>query len=380
MEARRAPVTLHVRPSRHYFRRGQADELAALLETMESETTITPLMSPTELLLDNNGYTRDGYRLTTLSFKEVCHFICPGSKVMLNDLAGMTGKRGQDDPLSDGTMAVNFFNEVLDLRFPLLEGYRVIRNERQKLIEGIVGSKQRILDNLTLFNQTQETIRTVSEESEFWSAAILGRKMLLWYRKPDPLFSRTIARDNVLRFFPGYYFCNGEARGTSVRGTTAIYTRHGVCLGPYDEYGGRLAHIGRDFNRRLDKMFGAILSKELPVNELEAGCDSMFQQPLGYAGLDKEGRQERKSQLTRALAELKVPSRIGEELVDDAAFLGHTTEQEHTPRYDTERLFQSRTVFDLFCRLIGTARKINTRRREILERAGYQMLLGKFAG
>jgi len=377
MEARRAHVPLHVRPTVNMFRRGQEADLAAHLERVEQDTNILPLMAPSELILGYEGETAAGYKYTTLSFKEVCHIVCPGSKVMLNNLAGMTEKSRQNPELASGKMATDFFNEVMQLRFPLLESYRVIYNEKDQLIEGIVGSKQQILDNLTLFRQAQETIRTISTDVEFWSAAILGRKMLLWYRKPDPLFTRRLGED-VVSFYPGYYFCNGEARGTSVRGTAAIYTRYGVCLGPYDEFGGRLAHIGRDFHRRLDKMFGAVLSKELPVEELEAGCDSMCRTPLGYANLDKKARQERRQQLTRSLAELKVPSRIGAELVEDAALLGHDTRQPHIPAYDTERVFASRTIFDLFCRVVKTARKINTRRREVLERAGYQMLRGNF--
>jgi hypothetical protein len=360
----------------HAFSRGQADRLLAQLQELENRSSVNRLLRPAELQLHADGTTlyRE-YRFTATAFRELCQLLGSGSTAFLRDVAGMSRHMNTlRDGLVDGEFACKTFNQLVDLRFPLLESYRVIRDESHRLIEGFVGSKQKTLDNLSLFRQAQLAFH--EDVSEFWGGALIGRRMLLWYRHYKSLFTYHRRGDQPWQFYHGYYLCNGEARGTSVRGTSAVFMRHGVCLAPYDIYGGRLAHVGRDFHKRLDWMFGTILGKDLPVDALRAGCDSLVASPLGVAGVSEKERHARRLRFVRGLSELGVPQNLGKEVVDEAISIGLEVPLSPLVSMDSDRNLEQRTLFDVFCCLARMAHRLNTRRREVLERAAYALLLG----
>lgn len=373
---------LYCKPALHYFSKSRQSELEARLHRNDRVTSIQSLMTPQELQLDKYGKTlQGGYEYTSASFQQLCRILSAGASAFLRDIAGENPHRDDRERLSNGQFARRLFNEVVELRFPLLTAYRVIRDEESKLIDGVIGSKHFTLENSALYEQVQAAVAATAKPVVFYSGVLSGRKMLLWYRSRRPFLIQQVGGSDVWKFYSGYFFCNGEARGTSARGTMALFCKRGVCLGPYQKYGGRVPHIGRDFNRRLDKLFGKIFSKEVPIDQFRDGLASMLAEPLGCSGLEKKELVARIRTLARAMTALNIPQRIAEQIVEDALYVGHESTRPEAGMplaYRRDRLFASRTTFDLFVCLIRSAGRMNLSRREVLEQAAWQMLAGDF--
>lgn len=371
---------LYQRSELFYFDKAHQHGLESRLRRNDRATSIGSLRVPQELQLDEHGQTlQGGYRYTSTSFRQLCRILAAGASTFLRDIAGKNPSHDGRHCLSNSQLARNLFNAVVDMRFPLLEAYRLVRDDESKLIEGVIGSKHFTLLNSTFYAQAQSAVSTTGKQIGFHSAVLSGRRMLLWYRSRQPFLTLQVGSTDAWNFYSGYFFCNGEARGTSARGTMAIFCKCGICLGPYHIFGDRVSHIGRDFHRRLDKMFGKVFSKEVPVEQARSGLTGMLSTPLGCNGLDVKELRVRVKKLVRVVTALSVPQRIAEQVIDDALYVGHKSVQPGAAAplsYSQDRVFATRTMFDVFARLIRSAGRMNLGRREVLEQAAWQMLTG----
>lgn len=365
---------LYTKPPYHAFRAQQMAQLEKLLTESERSTTLHPLADTQDLQLSEDGRTRRGnYRYTSHAFQQLTQLLCPGLSKMLPDLSG-TIRRGElPSHLYFKGVAQRIFNQVVDLRFPMLAQYRVIRDEHSRLIEGFVGVKHRPLENIDSFRQMRDAIESTAPNAKFHAAVLSGRRLTLWFRNERADFQVTVGT-KVTPMHAGYYFSNGEATGSSVRGAFALYTPYGVCLRPFKK-NERVTHIGRDFSRRLNKMFRLVLSDATPLAELQAICQATLPISLGYADLDAKAAKERDHKLVRSLGELGIPQRIAVGALTDALQAG--AEATQLQPYQLSIGLASRTIFDLFASLLRLARRLPVNRREKVEQAAYLTLTGK---
>lgn len=374
MNARTSERQLYHRPPVYAFKPGQFEALEAKLREIENATTLTSLSDIAELQLDADGTTfSGGYHYTAASFRQICRTLAAGASTFFRDIGGMTVRTLDQPDLVNDQLACAMFNQLLALRFELLTAFRVIRNEQSKLIEGMVGAKHFTLENSTLNAMVRDLMAASGRDLRFYTGAVVGRKLLLWYRDPQPLFTVRVATNQTWPLYHGYFFCNGEARGTSVRGTTALFTPQGSCLGPYKTYGRRVSHIGRDFNRRLDKMFAFIVGCNIPREELYAGCKALLTTQLGYQGLNEKAQRVHTRLLLRSLSDLHIPQRLAAVILDDAIEAGHD-ESQMNMICSLDQLRASRRMFDLFAATTRAARGLDVSRRETLEQAAFEML------
>jgi len=363
---------LYRRPKPQAFRRAEKQGLEQLLQKSERHTTIDPLVSTDELKLTTKATTVDrGYKYTYHAFIQMCQLLAPGLSTLLPDVSGAQ-RKGLDEAHIDSRMAIDIFNGLVELRFSRLAGYRVIRNEADLQIEGIIGAKHRFLENNQLFQHAEQVLGRHDDPVNFHAGLVVGRQMMLWYRREQP-FLEQLVDDEPWRFYSGYYFCNGESSGVSVRGTLAIFSKQGTCLAPIDEFGGRVTHIGKDFSQRLNRLFGTILSNEVPVDAVREGFRNLAQTDLGYGGLDEEARTERSSEITARLGDLRLSRRLADDVVERTLFQGKNP-QPATPTYDWERVFRQRKMLDLFAVLVRVSRGLGLNNRERMEQVAYSLL------
>lgn len=369
--AQRPQIEVYSKPAVHGTR--DESELEKLLEATERATSLHKIADIEELKLTSEAVTRrDGYRYTSHSFRQLCQIVAPGLSTLLPDISGMARKDIPEEEI-DGVKALQVFNSLLELRFQRLSAFRVIRNEDERLIEGVVGTKHRSLENLTLLRQARDSIASgAAHPHSFHAGVLIGRRMMLWYRNPAPVLSVSV-EGIPWPIYSGYYFCNGEATGTSVRATMALFTSHGTALAPINKFGGRVTHIGRDFNRRLDKLFGALLSKEVPREKLVKGSQRLFAESLGYEDLDDRRRKSRSKAIIKALGEAGIQQRLAADILDEALERGYRGAAAR-PSYQTDKVYASRRLFDLFCSVVRTARQLPINRREKTEQAAYTLL------
>lgn len=369
---------LYAKPGRQQFTANQSRELAEYLQTLDQRTSVRSLNDVEELHLNENGQTlRDEYRFSSHAFRQAAQIVCPGLSKMLPDISGTVQLKDERDRLVDGRCAVRIWNDLVDLRFPLFERYRIIRNDHDRTIEGFVGQKHQYLENLWLYHEVSDLIAHTHPTVTMYAATMNGRRFSIWFRSSIPMF--TLAVDEQLwPFYSGYYFTNGEATGTSVRGTLAVFTPKGVCLGAYRRFGKRVTHIGRDFMSRLGEMFSSVLQGEVPVDKLRAGADALLTRSLGFPlDSNKEQRKERSKKISHSLGLLGVQKNLAVEIVEKALAAGRHHGMDTQSWSQVNQLYASRTLLDLLVPLLWVARKVDIVRREKLEQAAFEILTGR---
>lgn len=354
--------------------------LGQYLRDMDAATTLNPVMEPAELQLDERTRRtkRGGYTYTTPGFAQVTQLLAPGLSKLLPDLAGMVATPDDRDRYISGARAIKIFNDVIDLRFEQFSPYRVIRHETGKTIEGLVGAKHQFLENLSLYDQVSDVVLKNRPDVPLYGGLLSGRRLALWYRSRQPLFTLPMS-PKPWPFYYGYYFCNGEATGMAVRGTLAVFTPQGVCLGPYRRHGGRVTHTGKEFFQRLGALFETLTTADLPEKELKEGAQALLVTPLGFGDLrTMRERRKRETVLTNTLSGLGIPQKLSRDIMHEAVLIGRETDPGKRPALEPSRLYASRMLFDLFTPLLRWALQLDFSRRERVEQAAYDVLTGKF--
>jgi hypothetical protein len=370
---------VYVTPKLKTFDPGGITKLAGVLQKMDRDTTVSHLTDSSELQFDFDAKTvRGGFRFTAAAFSQIAQLVAPGLSKFLPDIAGTTVLSDIKAPLVDAVEAIKLWNHVVDLRFPLFQRYRVIRNIQDGTIEGLVGHKHHYLENLSLYREACESLSIHRPEVQPYAAILVGRRLAVWFRSPAPMFNLDI-REKKWSFHHGYYFTNGEATGTAVRGTLTIFSPAGTCLAPFQKYGDKVCHTGKSFNQRLGQMFAKIAETEIPLELIQTGASHMLTKSLGFkSDWDKNQRAARMRKLIHAVMALGVPNAQAKEIAERTMSEGRNRGQDTPISQRTHILYASRTLLDLYVPLLWAARQTEIGRREKIEQAAFDVLVGRF--
>lgn len=368
---------LFVRPISMTFRPDQLNELTAYLQRLERNSDLMPIQDPVELTLNDRDRThRGGYRLTSLCFQQVVGMLCRGGAQYIMDLAGLVMPGHVPSNLARPASARMLYNELIQLRYSVLAGCRLLRNDLTHTIDGLVGPKFHSYENLSMLGTVTDTLRQTRPDMRFHGAYMIGRKLLLWYRDKSPF--HTLQMDGAMwRFYYGYYLRNAETSGVGVRGCSAVFTPRGSCLSQFEK-ASRVVHVGSTFETRLRKMLEHTLNSSRPASELATRLTAMRQQSLGYTMEAERGRLDRTRLLSKQLGQLGIPTFGAKQCLEDTLRLGSRVPTAAEEIVDKTRVYSTRTVFDLFSVLVRTARALPVPQREAMEQVAYQVLLGKF--
>lgn len=348
--------------------------LAARLTRLDEHTLVRSITRVEDLDLLPNGLTRDGYRYTAIGFLQVAYELSPGLSTLVPDIAGCSRRPEQEAEQFDLGAAIGIFNTTLSLRFNQLRGHRLVCDTRKKQIEGLVGPKRQYLKNSEMLQAIDDAIHGVRGVS-FHGAEIIGRRLTLWYRKAEPVLQLK-CRDQTHPIWTGFYFCNSEAAGTGLRGTDILFNRHGCCLGPF-RAGTRMAHVGKTFRKRAERLFGKVIDREPNAERIRKGLRELVNTPLQVIG-DPEARDQHKLRLTHMLARSKkVSAWLAKDVVENALMVGADNEALGPMQLVHPQPYANRSAYDLFCALIRRSRNLNLERREGLEQAAYELMLGR---
>lgn len=328
------------------------------------------------LQLAMDGSTIYGnWRLTLAAFKQAAHIMGPGLSVAIPDIAGTTTSPRNVNGLVDRSVAIRLWNDLVTLRYPLFSRFRMIQNARTQLIEGFVGTSHQYLENAAMYAEAMELLRQYRPQAAFYAGRVVSRRLSIWLRDVSPTFTVPVD-DRAWAARIGYYFTNGEATGTSVRGTVALFLPCGVCLGPYQRYGRRVSHKGRDFTQRLGMMFAEVYQATPPVDELQAGLRAAVTTSLGFNDPGEQARQARKKKLIHAMSLLGISKSLAAEAMDAALATGRHGDTELAELRSPEQ-YARRTVLDLLVPLLHLARRVDLLQRERIEQAAFNIVLGR---
>lgn len=359
---------LYTQPITRRFGTDQYAQFIEYLESPQHNCIVRAIGSPEELLLNADGYTADGFRYGWAGFKSLTKLLCDGLHAALLDLTGIRQTRGQRG-LCDFPAAVSLFNTLVRLRFERLQSSQMVCSLGDKTIDGIVGQSYQFLTN----RRYVELMECQEMSAKFLAAQLVGRRLLIWYREPEPSFE-VVSRKHNYPQWRGLFGSNSEGANTSVRLTNAVYSQQGTSLADYDGDGRRQIHAGSDFDKRVGDMFRHVV-QHVPSAEdylqLTTKCDELLEIPTN------QRQQERRiDHLTARVRRRGIPRSIAREIVMLGLTQGADTMIDVQTGPDTNYRFPTRTRYDLACGAMRCGIRIGPARREAVEQIAYAILTG----
>jgi hypothetical protein len=376
--------SLFVRPEVITFEASEEHKFVSTLEKGSDATAVLPLGNPEEMQLDAEGrlkFEGEYYRYTASAFRQICQLIAPGLSRLIPNLAGerRAAKDRYNDDIFALDSAIQVFNTILDLRFPNLEGKRVVRNTDTKQVEGLIGHKHQFLSNYDLYIRAAEMAEGM-DGTEFDFAKIAGSRMMARFVGEEPLFH--VNQDKPTDpFYAGFHFSNSEKGGASVRaGQCFIRELTGTsCLGNLRS----LPHSGKDFYVRLERILSSSMRPADPDNLRRKAAILQTKLLLVWNQEEKHDeekmRDKCKQHLTSVLQQQKLTATRSRQLVNSAMAIGsYDKEGSRKPAFKRKREMGSRTNYDMFNAITREAARLPIGVQERLEQVAFDLLIGKF--
>jgi hypothetical protein len=370
---------LFVYPETKTYAEGEESALAAKLTDTDRVTQTPYIGALAQIQLDHEGFLPNGYRYTSTAFKQICGLACPGLHQAVVDLSGM--RRTSLQPRYDYSFpdAIEVFNKALRIRYTeRFDGkVRLIKDVKRKLVEGVMGPKYSYLENRALYDIVRDAMFSSPVRVRFLEATLEGRRLMLRFVHTQRLFAVAFSSAaDVENFSGGYHISNSEIGGeASVRVTTLLYRHHTATtsLGPFPGRG-PLAHTGKDFTKRLKRVFASALAVHQDGRMLARRMNSLMFLPLDLGEGEKQ-REERLDDLSLLLHRQNIPRGLARRII--LATMSYGSEPaEQLPRAPA-RSRPGRTWFDLYNTLTRESRGLDMTVMEAVEQAAFQILLGR---
>lgn len=356
------------------FGEKQETEFVAHLRRTDADTLVTPLMQIEELELTLTGETKqDAYRFTSVGFVQTCQMLASGLSTFAPNLVYEERSGIPDPDQHDLLLGITTFNGTLALRFKQLARMRVVRHTPSKLIHGIVGFQYTFTENADVYTVLAETVRRSAIKMKFLGGVTVGRRMSVWFRSLTPVF-KIIIDGQPHEFWVGYYFCNGEATGSSLQATQVIYNRFGCCLRPHAA--GKERHSGRDFAQRAAGLFERVVERDWALQQYEEHLYRLRETSLGVVGTEEE-RNKQIQKIAEALSRRRMRQKVALDFVHNALAVGADLKERQPYERMSGAMIANRNGYDLFCALVRGAKQLGMDRREQAEMAAYEVFTGK---
>jgi hypothetical protein len=340
-----------------------------------------------DLQLDSRGRLPGGFRYTVTGLQAVCRAASPGLYQLVTELAGCN-RDAAKDPRDDYSFpeAIEIFNRVIARRFDhrFLDKQRVVRDGRTKLVEGLVGPKYSIVENIDFFERATDAASQVTN-MPLSEAVLAGRRLILRFAAPKPLFSLAVPDANVPEFgrgadafHAGLHFLNSEIGGDASLRAAVMLRRAAdgtASLGRW--LGGRRVHTGRELMRRVAMVFSEAASVEQDADRLRVRMLALRSESLGLKAAGPDARIERLRAIMSWLQAQAIQARVAERAVVDALYRGAYGVPGAVPAAPDEIGPSSRTAFDLYIALTTQGQDLYVTGRETTEQVAYRMLLGR---
>lgn len=365
-------ISLYVRGRGETYGRGDDDKLLRELEITDQATTFLEVTRWQDLALRQQGTTADGYRYTQQGLRQVCALLSPGLFRFLVEFSGI--QRHLEEPVSEFSLsgAVAVFNTVLQRRCAgRLEGrVKIVRDGRLKTIDGVIGSRFIVLDNLRFCNRTREAMAAAGRGLVLFEAGLAGRRLTLRFVERKSL----AADPGGQRWHAGLWLGNSEVGGeTPVCGSVLLCDpalRH-FALGP-TVGGQRVIHTGKGFEQKLAVLYQTTAaSAGLSAKRLSACFDRLASRrlsPLAVGG----GLRQYDGTIERIFGR-SLPVEVARQVVIAAMHGGACdAEKPYLPAFPDGAAVASEFV--LFRTLAAAAQSRHPALRERIERAAFGLL------
>lgn len=384
--AKQTRLTISVRPERERFGPEGQRKLQAYLRKQRADTKSTDVSAKSELLLTERGTVqplRDReYRYTTPALSKVCQMACSSLFPVIDDVSGQSRKLEESTSAYSLQQAVDIFNAVIELRFATrFQGQvKLLWNRGTRRIEGAAGLRYSHLENHQLLELAQSAASAATTALDFHEAAVDGRRLLLRFVQPNPLFKVRVGDDSE-PYFGGIHFVNSEIAGEcSVRAAVLLVRGgHGTsALGSYvnEGSGGRVVHTGRDFQERVQTLMQNVLAQFEKLDAKRKSLQRLVRTPLGLTTTDDKNNRVRA--VKRAVQRAGLKPGLAQRAVESMMYFGSNPPGRRKPvGYVGKKALSERTAYDLYNSLTREALLLPAEARESAEQAAFQILTNK---
>jgi hypothetical protein len=355
------------------FSQDQEADCAAFIDKRSAHTELVPLSDAEQLTLTAAGkFTDTGYRFNVLGFIAVCDAIAIGLHRVFGEISGESPSKLIDADAYSLPSAVSIYNEALRVRFETLRERNLLIDHHDRVVDGFLGLNHKLLDNSVFFETIQNARTDKPDDTIFYRAELVGRELRVYIL--DPATKTTDAHpDSRHVFAAGWYFCNREDAGNSVRAIPCLYTRFGVALAT-DKNRNRLPHVGTDLSGRTAQLVVRTFTKSIDMVELKQRIATLREFKLGFTDNQTEFETVVKKWIGY-LVSFGLSKETARAIVRNAAFSGADIEPRNPLDAYTGKVLETRNGYDLVCATLKHARNQPTHVREKIQSVGLSLLL-----
>jgi hypothetical protein len=365
-----ADPVLCIRPEPKVFGPKQLGKLKKALDVQLRDGLVEEIGDVKDLTIDRDGMLPDGYRYTEVGFRQVGLLLGKGLNWLVRDLDGSS--RDPERPREEYSfeLARKTFNAMLTLRGDRLIGHhRVLRDTKNKMIEGLLGPRYQSIDNISILEQAVDAAATMEPPAAFSHATLTGRLLMV----------RFIAAKTILEFAPdrgepdsyrtGLHVANSEIGDQSSFRVAATLVRAAdgaSSMGPF--LGGRRVHTGRDLGRKVSAAFAAVADAAPVPDRLWVRMKHLNDTELTLGGPDEKSRAAAISLISARLRDAGAGRQFATRAVMQAIA------GEGMPQLGDDG---DRSLYDLYLALIGGASLLYVTSREAAEQVANKLLVGR---
>ncbi len=313
-----------------------------------------------------------GYRFNVLGFTAVCAAISGGLIRVFGEISGESPSKLLSSSEYSIPSAVSIYNEAMRVRFELLRERNLLVDHGARVIDGFLGLNHKLLCNSDFFEAIKNEMESNVPEAQFYRAELVGRELRVYTLDTSNKWSVTL-NGGEHTFASGWYFCNREDSGQSVKALPCLYTRFGIALGSTGRKNS-LVHAGSDILGRASAMISKTFEHQIDLEPLQSRIFALRKFKLGFSDVPDEMELATKKWIAY-LVNHGAPKEIAKQVVRNSAVVGADITPRDPLDVYTKKVLTERTGYDLICSVLRNARNQPTYFREKLQAIALELLI-----
>jgi len=357
------------------FSSEQAQECADYILKRSTHTELVPVSDVGQLTLTADGrLAENSYRFNILGFTAVCAAVSGGLIRVFGEISGESPSKILSAAEYSIPSAVSIYNEAMRVRFELLRERNLLVDHGARVVDGFLGLNHRLLCNYDFFSAIKAEMESNVPSAQFYRAELVGREFRVYIIDTSNKWTGAF-NDSTHTFATGWYFCNREDSGQSVKALPCLYTRFGVALGATGRKNS-LVHAGSDILGRVSALISKTFSNTIDLTPLQARLFALKNFKLGFTE-DKDELAATTKKWIAYLVNHGAPKELAKHIVRNTINVGADLQPRDPLDIYTQKVLAERTGYDLICSVLRNARNQPTYFREKLQAIALELLLPK---
>lgn len=347
------------------FSAKQEQDCVDFIAKRNENLEIVPISDEAQILLQADGRIFDtNYRFNAISFAAVCNAISGGLHKVFGEISGEAPSKLAHADLWNIPAAVGIYNAALRVRFEILRERSLFLDHGSRVVDGFIGLNHKFLDNSGFLALIRSRMAAAKPTAAFHRAELVGRELRLYYIDTASRCNDIYSNPNHT-FASGWYFCNREDSGNSIRTIPCLYTRFGLALLP-DNKKYRLVHVGADLVGKAEAAIAHAIDYSFDMPGLRRRVQKLVDRKLGFTDNKSDFDQTAKKWATYLL-QRGISKPVSAAIAKNAGLVGADLVPVDPVFAFSAEVLTKRSLYDLVCAICRYARNQPTLDRERLQ-------------